>query len=172
MNRDWKKWAIAALIRAIRTFAQSMVAMIGVGAAFNEVDWLKALSVSGVAFVLSILTSLATGLPEAEDEPEAEEEQEADTEKGQKKEEEPKPVERQVRIFTSRKDIVTAGEMIVLTSELIGFDNVVVNYQWQVDRGDGAGWVNVDGATRGKHTFIANKETIMYSWRLIVTTDD
>jgi hypothetical protein len=70
MKRDWKKWAIAALIRAIRTFAQSMVAMIGVGAAFNEVDWLKALSVSGVAFVLSILTSLATGLPEAEDEPE------------------------------------------------------------------------------------------------------
>ena len=71
MSRNWKKWAIAALIRAIRTFAQSMVAMIGVGAAFNEIDWLKALSVSGVAFVLSILTSLATGLPEAEDEPEA-----------------------------------------------------------------------------------------------------
>lgn len=70
MTRDWKKWAIAALIRAVRTFAQSMVAMIGVGAAFNEVDWLKALSVSGVAFVLSILTSLATGLPEAEDQPE------------------------------------------------------------------------------------------------------
>ena len=78
MKRNWKKWAIAALIRAVRTFAQSMVAMIGVGAAFNEVDWLKALSVSGVAFVLSILTSLATGLPEAEDEvkkPPAEEEE-------------------------------------------------------------------------------------------------
>ena len=77
MTRDWKKWAIAALIRAVRTFAQSMVAMIGVGAAFNEIDWLKALSVSGVAFVLSILTSLATGLPEAEDDvkkPPAEEE--------------------------------------------------------------------------------------------------
>ena len=77
MTRDWKKWAIAALIRAVRTFAQSMVAMIGVGAAFNEIDWLKALSVSGVAFVLSILTSLATGLPEAEDQlekPPAEEE--------------------------------------------------------------------------------------------------
>ena len=66
MARDWKKWAFAALIRAIRTFAQSMVAYIGVGAAFNEIDWIKALSVSGVAFVLSILTSLATGLPEAE----------------------------------------------------------------------------------------------------------
>ena len=41
--------------------------MIAVNAAFNEVDWIRALSVSGVAFVLSILTSLATGLPEAED---------------------------------------------------------------------------------------------------------
>lgn len=66
MKIDWKKWAIAALIRAVRTFAQAMVAYIGVGAAFSEVDWLKALSVSGVAFVLSILTSLATGLPEVE----------------------------------------------------------------------------------------------------------
>ena len=70
MKRDWKKWAIAALIRAVRTFAQSFVAYIGVGAAFSEVDWIKALSVSGVAFVMSILTSLATGLPEVEDIPE------------------------------------------------------------------------------------------------------
>lgn len=70
MKRDWKKWGLAALIRAVRTFAQAMVAYIGVGAAFSEVDWLKALSVSGVAFILSILTSLATGLPEVEDEPE------------------------------------------------------------------------------------------------------
>ena len=63
---DWKKFLMAALIRAVRTFAQTFVSMIGVGAAFSEVDWLRALSVSGVAFVLSILTSLATGLPEVE----------------------------------------------------------------------------------------------------------
>ena len=56
---DWKKFLIAALIRAVRTFAQTFVSMIGVGAAFSEVDWLRALSVSGVAFVLSMLTSLA-----------------------------------------------------------------------------------------------------------------
>ena len=67
MKRDWKKWAIAALIRAVRTFAQAFVSYIGVGAALSEVDWAKGLSVRGVAFVLSILTSLATGLPEAED---------------------------------------------------------------------------------------------------------
>lgn len=73
---DWKKFLLAALIRAVRTFAQTFVSMIGVGAAFNEVDWLRALSVSGVAFVLSILTSLATGLPEVEAKPPAEDEKE------------------------------------------------------------------------------------------------
>ncbi len=69
MKRDWKKWIVAALIRALRTFAQTFVGFVTVGAAFSEVEWLRALSVSGVAFVLSILTSLATGLPEVESEP-------------------------------------------------------------------------------------------------------
>ena len=66
MKWNWKSFMIAALTRAVRTFAQTGVSMIAVGAAFSEVDWLRALSVSGVAFVLSILTSLATGLPEVE----------------------------------------------------------------------------------------------------------
>ena len=69
MKRDWKKWILAALIRALRTFAQTFVGFIAVEAALEEVQWLRALSVSGAAFVLSILTSLATGLPEAEPEP-------------------------------------------------------------------------------------------------------
>ena len=68
MKWDWKKWAVAALIRAIRTFAQAFASCIAVGAAVEEVQWLRALSVSGVAFVLSILTSL-TGLPEVEQAP-------------------------------------------------------------------------------------------------------
>ena len=49
--------------------------MIVVGATFDEIDWMRALSVSGVAFILSILTSLA-GLPEVpslEEKPPAEE---------------------------------------------------------------------------------------------------
>lgn len=66
MKRDWKKWAVAALVRALKTFAQTMVGMITVGAAFNEVDWLRALSVSGVAFIASIVTSLG-GLPEVDE---------------------------------------------------------------------------------------------------------
>ena len=66
LNMNWKELLKAALIRAIRTFAQTAVSMIAVGAAFSEIDWLRVLSVSGVAFILSVLTSLATGLPEVE----------------------------------------------------------------------------------------------------------
>ena len=66
MRWNWKEWAIAALIRAVRTFAQTFAGCIAVGAAVDEVQWLRALSVSGVAFVLSILTALG-GLPEVKD---------------------------------------------------------------------------------------------------------
>ena len=66
MKWNWKEWALAALIRAIRTFAQTFASMIAVGAAFSEIDWLRALSVSGVAFVLSMLMSLG-GLPEVDE---------------------------------------------------------------------------------------------------------
>ena len=61
----WKEWLKAALIRAIKTFAQTAAASITVGAIISEVDWLRVLSAAGVAFVLSMLTSLA-GLPEVE----------------------------------------------------------------------------------------------------------
>lgn len=62
---NWKEWAKAAAIRAVKTFAQTFAGCIAVGAAMSEVQWLRALSVSGVAFVLSVMTSLA-GLPEVE----------------------------------------------------------------------------------------------------------
>lgn len=64
MKWNWKEWAKAAAIRAIRTFAQTFIGFIAVGATLSEIEWLRALSVSGAACVLSILTSLATGLPE------------------------------------------------------------------------------------------------------------
>ena len=68
MKWNWKEWALAALVRALRTFAQTFAGCIAVGAAVDEVQWLRALSVSGVAFVLSILTALG-GLPEVETKP-------------------------------------------------------------------------------------------------------
>ena len=80
MKVDWKKFLIAALIRAVRTFAQTFVGFIAVGAALEEVQWLRALSVSGAACVLSILTSIATGLPEVDKTEQDEEEDEAEDE--------------------------------------------------------------------------------------------
>ncbi len=68
MKWNWKEWLKAALIRAVKTFAQTFAGSLVVGAAISEVEWLRALSVSGVAFVLSIMTSLA-GLPEVETKP-------------------------------------------------------------------------------------------------------
>ena len=68
MKWDWKEWLKYAGLRAIKTFAQTFAGCIAVGAAVEEVQWLRALSVSGVAFVLSILTSLG-GLPEVQKEP-------------------------------------------------------------------------------------------------------
>ena len=65
--RDWKQWAKAALIRAVRTFAEAMLAYIGTGAiVLKDVDWLAALSAGAFGFILAWLMALA-GLPEAED---------------------------------------------------------------------------------------------------------
>ena len=55
----WK----AAGVRAVKTFAQTALSMITIGQAFIDVNWINVLSVSWVACILSLLTSLA-GLPE------------------------------------------------------------------------------------------------------------
>ena len=77
-----KEFWIAALIRALRTLCQTAVATIGTAAMLSEVNWIAVASTSALAGVLSILTSIATGLPETgeaiekppEDEPEDDEE--------------------------------------------------------------------------------------------------
>ena len=61
---DWKKWLKAAAIRAIRTFAEAMIAYIGTGAiVLKDVNWLAALSAGAMGAVMAILLALA-GLPE------------------------------------------------------------------------------------------------------------
>ena len=64
MKKDWKKFLAAAGIRALRTFAQTAVATIGTSALLSEVNWGVVASASVLAAVLSILTNIATGLPE------------------------------------------------------------------------------------------------------------
>ena len=70
---DWKKigkWAKAAGIRAIRTFAEAALAYIGTGAVvLGDVNWLGVLSAGAFGAVTAILLALA-GLPEVKQDPE------------------------------------------------------------------------------------------------------
>ena len=67
MRKDWKRFLLAAGIRAVRTLAQTAVATIGTTALIEEVNWSVVISASVLSAILSILTSLATGLPEVEE---------------------------------------------------------------------------------------------------------
>ena len=61
---DWREWGKAALIRAIRTFAEAALAYIGTGAfVLGDVNWLATLSAGAFGFITAILLAL-TGLPE------------------------------------------------------------------------------------------------------------
>ena len=64
MNKLWWK---AAGIRALKTFCQTAVSMLTVGQALLDINWVHILSVSSVAAIISILTSIA-GLPEVDNE--------------------------------------------------------------------------------------------------------
>ena len=61
MKSFWK----AAAIRAVKTVCQTAVSLIGVGAVMSDIDWVRVASASALAGILSILTSVAAGLPEA-----------------------------------------------------------------------------------------------------------
>ena len=60
---DLKKWIKCAGIRAIKTVAQTAVAMVPVGININEIGWGTVIGTSVLAGILSILASVA-GLPE------------------------------------------------------------------------------------------------------------
>lgn len=66
MKDSIKKWARAAAVRAVKTAAQTAVAMIPVGVAIQEVGWVGVAGTAALAAVVSLLTSVA-GVPEAED---------------------------------------------------------------------------------------------------------
>lgn len=63
---DTQKWMKAATVRAVKTMAQTAVAVIGTAAVVSAVDWKMTVSAAVVAGVVSVLTSIA-GLPEVKD---------------------------------------------------------------------------------------------------------
>lgn len=73
MKNKTKKWFHAAGIRALKTVAQTAIAMLGTSMLLSEVNWLSLLSASVLSGLLSLLTSVA-GLPELKDSEENEDE--------------------------------------------------------------------------------------------------
>lgn len=65
-NVNTKKWLKAAVIRAIKTFAQTAVALIPAAAMITAVDWKTVLGTAALAAVASMFTSVA-GIPEVEE---------------------------------------------------------------------------------------------------------
>lgn len=61
MSKDF--W-VAAFWRCIRTVCQTAIATIGTTAVFEQVNWAMVGSTALLAGILSILNSIATGLPE------------------------------------------------------------------------------------------------------------
>jgi hypothetical protein len=56
----------ALLIRAVRTVAQTAVSLIGTNAmGITDVNWIGVASGAALAGIVSVLTSIATDLPEA-----------------------------------------------------------------------------------------------------------
>ena len=64
-KRDWIEWTKRAGIRALKTMAQTAVAMLPAAAAITAVDWRTVAGTAALAGVVSLLTSLK-GLPELE----------------------------------------------------------------------------------------------------------
>ena len=67
MSEKTKKWIKAAGVRAIKTFAQSAIGVIGAAVALGDVNWPMVASAAVLSAIVSLLTSVA-GLPEVKDE--------------------------------------------------------------------------------------------------------
>ena len=66
-KKNFKEWLVAALIRAVRTFAQTLITLIGSDYInIIDIDWIRILGIAGTTALVSILMSI-TGLPEVKE---------------------------------------------------------------------------------------------------------
>lgn len=60
MNIFSRAFVVAAGERALKTFAQALIAVFAAGVTILDIDWVQGLAVAGTAALLSILTSIAS----------------------------------------------------------------------------------------------------------------
>ena len=54
----WKRWLLDVVIRTVKTGAETAAGMVTVGALMSDIDWLRVLSVTGVAMIYTILINI------------------------------------------------------------------------------------------------------------------
>ena len=65
LSYKWKEWLIAALVRAVRTMAETAIAVIGTAAVVSEVNWGVVAGSCALSGILTVLLALK-GLPEVD----------------------------------------------------------------------------------------------------------
>ena len=79
----------------------------------------------------------------------------------------PVAAERAVRVSSTLSEVVNPGDTITMSCELIGFDGLTVQLQWQ--QNSGGGWRDVDGANGRSLSYTASQETVNSRWRVLAT---
>lgn len=135
-----------------------------------EDDWVKVIvgETEGYIFIEDIRSYLPP-TDDVEEEKPIEEEPDGTGEEVPAEEEAEEPTANmKVTIFTSRRKTVRVGEPVTLTSRIEGFDGFEIRYQWECDKHDGAGFLDVSGACEDSYTFSASAESMSWDWRLSV----
>lgn len=77
-----------------------------------------------------------------------------------------------VTVFSDAKVNMSIGDSVNLFIRTTGLDGYSLSYQWYVDKGDGYGFVPVEGATGDTVTFVATRETLSYDWQIVVDVEE
>ena len=77
-----------------------------------------------------------------------------------------------VTVFSDAKVNMSIGDSVNLFIRTTGLDGYRLSYQWYVDKGDGYGFVPVEGATGDTITFVASRETLSYDWQIVVDVEE
>ena len=134
-----------------------------------EDDWVKVIvgETEGYIFIEDIRSYLLPTDDVAEEKPIEEPDGTGEEVPAEEEAEDP-TANMKVTIFTSRRKTVRVGEPVTLTSRIEGFDGFEIRYQWECDKHDGAGFLDVSGADEDSYTFSASAESMSWDWRLSV----